>query len=155
MSTFSICKRATPERILLVDDNPMGLGARKVVLEELGCQVTAVRCSITAFERFCTEAFDLLITDYNMPKLDGIELIARVREHNPSVPIILISGFTEALGLNETNTGANTVIQKNSNEVTALTRAVTRLLARRPPKKPVRLQSNIVNRPLQTRRSAM
>ncbi len=155
MSTFSVCKRTMPERILLVDGNQMGLRARKVVLEELGCEVTAVGCSIAAFEAFCTQAFDLIITDYKMPKLDGIELIARVRERKPNIPIILISGFTEALGLNETNTGANSVIQKNSHEVVALTRAVTRLLALRPPKKPVRLQSTIVNRPLQARRSTV
>ena len=154
MSIFSVCKRTIPERILLVDDNQMGLRARQVVLEELGCQVTAVSCTDVAFEQFCTHPFDLLITDYTMPKLNGIQLIARVRERNPNLPVVLISGFTEALGLNETNTGANSVIQKNCHEVMALTRAVTRLLARKPPKKPARVQSTAVHRSLPVRNNA-
>lgn len=75
-----------------------------------------------------------------MPRLDGIELIAKIREVQPAVPIVLISGFAEALGLTDANTGADIVIQKNYHEITALTRAVERLLNRRPQRKPLRSQ---------------
>lgn len=146
MNTGTSAKRTTPERILLVDDNEMGLRARKVVLEELGYEVTAVCCSVEALQHFSTGGFSLVVTDYKMPRLDGIQFIACIREASPAIPVIMISGFAEALGLDEGNTGADIVIQKNSHEVLALTRAVTRLLTRKPPRKPVRLQTTLVNR---------
>ena len=146
MSTGTSAKRTAPERILLVDANKMGLSARKFFLEELGYEVLALCCSVEALQHFFTQPFDLIVTDYNMPRLDGIEFIARVREHKPGIPIIMLSGIAEALGLDEFNTGANIVIQKNCHEVIALTRAVTRLLVRRPPRKPVRIQTTLANR---------
>jgi hypothetical protein len=54
-----------------------------------------------------------------------------LRERNPAVPIILISGFAEVLGLDAANTGADLVIQKNCYEISTLTRGVKGLLARR------------------------
>lgn len=152
MNTGTSAKRLGSERILLVDNNGMGLRARKVVLEELGYEVTGASCSAEALQHFSTQSYSLVVTDYKMPQLNGIELIARMRESVPSVPIIMISGFAETLGLNEGNTGANVVIQKNSHEVLALTRAVTRLLTRKPPRKPVRVQTTLVNRAVVARR---
>jgi CheY-like chemotaxis protein len=134
-------KPTARERILLVDDNHFGLSVRKVVLEELGYAVTAVCCSLEAFRTFCSEGFELVVTDYRMPNLNGIELIERIRSKNPNVPIVLISGLAETLGLNQQNTGADIIVQKNAHEVVALTRAVVRLLARRVPKKAVRRQT--------------
>lgn len=130
------------ERILLVDDNHLGLVARKVVLEELGYTVTAVCSSLDALERFCSETFELVVTDYRMPHLNGIELIERIRSKKPGMPIVLISGLAETLGLNQQNTGADIIVQKNAHEVTTLTRAVVRLLARRVPKKTARKQES-------------
>jgi hypothetical protein len=56
--------------------------------------------------------------------------------------VILISGFTDTLGLNENNTGADIVIQKSSHEVGQLIRAVNRLLRKQnqPSKKPASSQ---------------
>ena len=52
--------------------------------------------------------------------------------------MILISGFTDTLGLNEANTGADVVIQKSSHEVSHLVRSVNRLLRKpsNPPESP-------------------
>jgi CheY-like chemotaxis protein len=133
-------KPTARERILLVDDNHLGLSVRKVVLEELGYTVTAVCLQLGGVRTFCSEAFELVVTDYRMPNLNGIELIERIRSKKPDVPIVLISGLAETLGLNQQNTGADIVVQKNAHEVTSLTRAVLRLLARRVPKKAVRKQ---------------
>jgi CheY-like chemotaxis protein len=130
-----LCSTVAHGRILLVDDNRAGLSVRKVVLAELGYTVVDVGCSLQALDRFCAEAFDLVVTDYRMPKLNGIELIGRIRQHQPTIPVVLISGIAEALGLNTQNTGADVVVQKSANEVTALTRGVLRLLSRKLPRK--------------------
>ena len=122
--------------ILLVDDNKHGLAVRKSVLEEMGHTVTLASSGAEALEQFAHQKFDMVITDYKMPRMDGLELIAELRELTPELPIILVSGFVDALGLNEQNTRADAVIQKSANEVSHLQRAVGRLLSRKPPKKP-------------------
>jgi len=121
--------------ILLVDDNAGGLAARKSVLEELGHKVLTATSGADALEQFAAHPFDLVVTDYRMPRMDGLELISRLRGQSPSLPIVLLSGFTEALGLAEASTGADVVLQKSANEVSHLVRAVNRLLRRKPPTK--------------------
>ena len=79
-------------RILLVDDNKMGLSARKSVLEELGYTITASACADEALTYFENDNYDLVVTDYKMPRMDGVELITRVRSHRPDVPVIMAEG---------------------------------------------------------------
>jgi len=129
-------------RILLVYDNANGLAARKSVLQELGHVVLTATSGVDALDHFAAEPFDLVVTDYKMPRMDGLELIGRLRGQAPALPIILLSGFSEALGLAEASTGADVVLQKSANEVTHLIRAVNRLLRRKPAaKKPPTSQS--------------
>ena len=125
----------TTARILLVDDNAHGLTARRAVLEELGHKIVTASNGADALELFSESKFELVVTDYKMPRMDGLELIKRLRKHTPDVPIVLVSGFVDALGLNEDNTGADAVVQKSSNEVTHLVRAVARLTTRKPARK--------------------
>ncbi len=120
-----------PARILLVDDNPHGLSARKSVLVELGATIATASTASEALECLAEQTFDLVVTDYKMPRMNGVELIARVRKQSPAIPIVLISGFVDSLGLSEDNTGADVVIQKSNNEVAHLVRAVSRLLRRK------------------------
>jgi CheY-like chemotaxis protein len=131
--------RTISARILIVDDNGMGLLARRTVLEELGHRVHTCASPQDALEHCGKTRFDVVVTDYKMPKMNGVEFIAELRKHHPAVPVILISGFTDALGLNELTTGADVVIQKSALEVGHLIRAVNRLL-RSPARKAVKSQ---------------
>lgn len=87
------------EHILLVDDEPQLLAMQGQILERLGYDVTAMNSSQEALEAFRTspETFDLLITDQTMPNLTGAELSAEVLKRRPDLPIILCTGFSEAL----------------------------------------------------------
>ena len=136
MPVRKISHTLTPGTILLVDDNKLGLSARKCVLEELGHTIWTAANGVDALEQFASRKFDLVVTDYKMPRMDGLELIAGLRKTSPELPVILISGFVDALGLSEENTGADVVIQKSANEVSHLVRSVARLLRRKPVKKP-------------------
>ena len=129
-------------RILLVDDNCLGLAARRSVLEELGHQVLTSPTAAEALELCSKHVFDVVVTDYKMPKMSGVELIGRLRKLHPATAVILISGFTDTLGLDEANTGADIVLQKSNQEVPQLVRAVSRLLRKQqqPPKKPTNSQ---------------
>jgi CheY-like chemotaxis protein len=125
-------------RILLVDDNSLGLAARRSVLEELGHKVQTAGTPMEALDLCGKQRFDVVVTDYKMPKMDGVEFIGRLRKLHPTSAVILISGFTDTLGLTEANTGADVVIQKSNHEVTHLVRSVNRLLRKQlqPAKKP-------------------
>ena len=135
-------RSASPHRatqssvILLVDDNNDGILARRSVLEELGYTVVAASSGEQALEVVEKQGVDLVVTDYKMQPLNGVELIGRLRETHPELPIILLSGFAEPLGLNAENTGASVVLQKSANELTTLLRSAKRLL--QPAKKPAK-----------------
>ena len=122
--------------ILLVDDNHHGLVARKVVLEELGYKISIARSGEEALAVYTAQPVDVVVTDFKMPKMDGIELIRQIRASDAAARIILLSGFVEPLGLSEATTGADIVISKSSGEVGNLVRSVTRLLSRKVVKKP-------------------
>jgi CheY-like chemotaxis protein len=119
--------------ILLVDDNASGLRARKSVLEELGHRISTAANGPDALEQFGRHKFDLVVTDYKMPRMDGTDLIVRLRKLEPDIPIVLLSGFVDSMGLNEDSTGADVVIMKSNNEVAHLVRAVNRLLRSKRP----------------------
>jgi CheY-like chemotaxis protein len=126
-----------------VDDNSLGLAARRSVLEELGHKVLTSGTAADALELCSKHSFDVVVTDYKMPKMNGVELISRLRKLHPATAVILISGFTDTLGLDEASTGADVVLQKSNNEVPQLIRAVNRLLRKQqaPPKKPTGSQA--------------
>src|SRR6478672_3211073 len=106
MKQLSMAKSGVAAHVLLVDDNRDGLLARKALLQELGILVTTASNGEEGYELFTQGKFDLLVTDFKMPKLNGIDLIRRVRPLQPALPIILLSGFVDTLGLDEKSTGA-------------------------------------------------
>ena len=122
--------------ILLVDDSRDGLLVRRALLEELGYTVQIAINGEEGLKLFQSSTFDVVVTDYRMPLMDGRELIERIRQVDPNARVIMLSGFVEPLGLTEQNTGADAVIAKTSNEPAHLVRSVKRLVnrgARKPP----------------------
>src|SRR5438270_12287063 len=97
-------------RVLLLDDNCLGVSARRRVLEELGHKVSTSSVPHDALESCAKQRFDVVVTDYKMPKMNGIEFIGGLRKQHPAIAVILISGLTDTLALHEANTGANGVI---------------------------------------------
>ncbi len=127
-------RASSPALILLVDDNQDGVVARRSVLEELGYTVVPACSGPDALLRVEQQEFDLIITDYKMVPMNGLELISNLRKREFQKPIILLSGFADSLGLQEESSGANIVIQKSANEITQLVRSTKRLLTT--PRKP-------------------
>ena len=137
MRSVSSQRAPSDALILLVDDNRDGVIARRSVLEELGYQVVTACCGLDALHLHEQRNPALVITDYRMSPMDGLELIAHLRQRGFQKPIILLSGFAETLGMRSENTGADVVIQKSSNEVANLVRYTKKLLT---PKKPAGTQ---------------
>ncbi|MCC6537774.1 MAG: response regulator [Bryobacterales bacterium] len=121
--------------VLMVDDNQLGLQARQAVLEEHGYVVTATGSAESALDLLQAgqARFDILITDFRLPAKTGTELINEVRAKKLPLVSVLLSGFVDAMGLNEINTGADAVLQKSSLEVPHLIRTLRSLQRRRKP----------------------
>ena len=74
--------------VLVAEDNPVNRELLKEQLQALGVQVTLAEDGLQALLRWHEGTFDLVITDVNMPKLDGYRLTQRLRELNADIPII-------------------------------------------------------------------
>ena len=122
--------------VLLVDDNRDGLLVRCSLLEEAGFSVESAINGEEGLQLFSSRKFDVVVTDYRMPRMNGVELIQKIRKLNPNIRVILLSGFVEPLGLTEENTGADVIIAKSSNEAVHLVRWVKRLANRGTSRKP-------------------
>jgi len=133
----------------MVDDNRDGVIARRSVLEELGYKVISAGCGGDALKLLDEHDFDLVVTDFRMEPMDGLELIKALRGRDFVKPIILLSGFAEALGLRADAIGADAVVQKSANEVANLLRHTKRLL--NTPKKPAASQAGSDGKPTRAR----
>jgi CheY-like chemotaxis protein len=109
---------------------------RRLLLEELGYSVEVARNGEEGLRIFESDPFDVVVSDYRMPRMNGVEFMQRVRQINPNARVILLSGFVEPMGLTEENTGADAVIAKSSNEATQLVRWIKRLINRQTVRKP-------------------
>ncbi len=79
------------ERILVVDDNELLCRLMCEILGREGYRAVPATSACQALEAFEKEEFDLLVTDFRMPGMDGVELAHAIRTRNPRVPIIVMS----------------------------------------------------------------
>jgi signal transduction histidine kinase len=85
--------------VLLVDDDEMVGEAIAAMLEEFGHRVTFANSAAEALELLNSAApFDLLVTDYAMPSMTGVELARHVRAMKPDLPIVLATGYADLAG---------------------------------------------------------
>jgi two-component system chemotaxis response regulator CheY len=79
--------------ILTVDDSPSMRKMVSFTLIGAGYQVVEAIDGIDAFEKAQTQSFDLVLTDQNMPRLDGLGLTRKLREHPQfkTVPILMLT----------------------------------------------------------------
>jgi two-component system, OmpR family, response regulator CpxR len=82
--------------ILCVDDNEQALSVRKFLLETRGYRVLTALDAESALELFREGGIDLVLSDLVMPRVDGNELVRRMKEIAPEIPAILISGSVKS-----------------------------------------------------------
>ena len=83
-------------RVVIVEDDCAMRGALAVILRGLGAQVLAeMPDGQAALELLATQHPDLILTDCQMPRLDGISLVRRLRARGDRTPVIMISGQHE------------------------------------------------------------
>lgn len=85
-----------PKRILLVDDDMLIAMSSADMLMDLGHDVVEAHSGLEALESFGDGSdFDLVITDYSMPGMNGGDLARAVRAIAPAIPILIASGYAE------------------------------------------------------------
>lgn len=82
----------SPHRILVVDDEICIRRVSAEVLAFSGYQVLAVEDGAIAWEALQANSYDLLITDHNMPRLTGVELVKKLHAARMALPVILVTG---------------------------------------------------------------
>jgi PAS domain S-box-containing protein len=103
------------ESILFVDDEAMLVNLTREMLKKLGYQVVVQTSSLEALKIFQAqpEKFDLVITDQTMPHMTGLQLAQEFRHLRPDIPIILCTGYSEKVSLqNIKAAGINDLLMK-------------------------------------------
>lgn len=101
------------KKILVVDDDPNMHRLIELYLNSEQYKITSVSSGRMALHKLKEAEFDLIISDIQMPQMDGIRMTEEIRKKNKDIPIIVISAF----GKNSHSTqareaGANLVIEK-------------------------------------------
>ena len=82
----------TKRPIMVIDDDPTILDLMVRMLSALDFDVTPIGSGIEALERFRRDHFQLVLTDLQMPGIDGWELARRLKKEEPWLPVIAITG---------------------------------------------------------------
>jgi heterodisulfide reductase subunit A len=80
-------------RILVVDDEPILRDSLKDWLEEDGFQVDKAESGPEALERVARQAYHLILLDIKMPGMDGVEVLKRVKEMRPELPVVMMTAY--------------------------------------------------------------
>ncbi len=100
-------------RILVADDEPMIREVIQMYLSEDDHAVEVAGNGREALEKFMAGEYDVVLTDRSMPELNGDELAVAVKQHRPSVPVILLTGFGDLMNAEgELPSGVDAIIAK-------------------------------------------
>lgn len=91
-----------PLRVLVVDDEPVSRDIVQKYLLADGHSVVTAASAQEGLERFRTDVFDLVVTDYAMAEMNGTQLAGSVKAVRPTQPILMLTGFSDpSLGRGE------------------------------------------------------
>ena len=120
------------EKILVVDDNEVILKILRKLLESKDYHIITAKNGLEAFQLALKEQPDLVITDYLMPKMDGVTLIQKLKSESSScsIPIIMLTAKDEVDSeVKVIDAGADDYLTKPINSKRLLAR-VKRLISR-------------------------
>jgi CheY-like chemotaxis protein len=91
-SVSSNAGQAISRRILVAEDNKSIQDVVSRILKFMGFEVALAGNGIEALSVFLDSSFDLVLTDLQMPNMDGWSLASRIKERSPNTPVVLMTG---------------------------------------------------------------
>jgi DNA-binding NtrC family response regulator len=80
-------------RVLVVDDERTVCNSCEKILSQEGYKVDVALSGEEALGKVKGDGFDLVITDWKMPKIDGLEMARRIKREKPATQVIVITGY--------------------------------------------------------------
>ncbi|MBI4871791.1 MAG: response regulator [Candidatus Riflebacteria bacterium] len=121
--------RTHSETLMVVDDDRLALEFLRDALEEAGYTVEAFLRASEALDRLRAHKFDLLVSDIDMPKMNGIAFLASIREAGLALPVIFLTGNDEiGTAIQAIRLGASDYILKTREVGQTLLLAIDRVL---------------------------
>lgn len=105
-------------KILIVDDESEICASLSSMLEWRGFEVATAANGLRAIEILKEKTFDIIMSDINMPTMDGVELLKHVVTAYPTVPVVLMTGYADYNEEDLLRIGAKTVLHKPFNSKT-------------------------------------
>lgn len=103
-------------RILVIDEEADMRNAYKSVLEKLDCQVDMAVDGLEGLDRFMNKIYDVVITEFNLDKIDGLQMLEHFQQIDAKVPVIFSSGLADETVIDEVMaSGASDFLQKPAN----------------------------------------
>lgn len=121
-------RKGNGETILVVDDEPGVLSIMLKMLEQQGYQAFGTSAPREAVEMAQTRPFALLVTDVMMPGISGTELARQIREQQPAIKCLFISGYSETNARHTEKEDATTAFLQKPFSLASLSEKVGRLL---------------------------
>jgi len=84
------------QTVLLIDDEPEILAVLQNMLKRAGFEIALAENGFAALEKLEQQQFDIVVCDYLMPKMNGIELLKKVRANKDFTPFIFFSGNSDS-----------------------------------------------------------
>jgi two-component system cell cycle response regulator len=122
------------ETILIVDDSSLSRRIMARTLESAGYEVVEAEDGVAALDRYAENPFPVVVTDIAMPRMDGLELLARLRRSEPCPEVVLLTAQRAddaAAAIQALRLGAHDYLSKEAAEGDALVLAVRRAAERR------------------------
>jgi two-component system chemotaxis response regulator CheY len=104
-------------KILVVDDSGLARRLTRKILEELGQEVDEASDGAQALERYVLERHDLVILDIVMHGMQGLDVLAKFKELNPALPVIIVTADIQRSTREQAKEqGASAVVNKPINK---------------------------------------
>ena len=87
---------ATKLKVLYVEDNQDARESTLGLLDNIFNNIATAINGEDGLDKFQKDNFDLILSDINMPKMNGIEMIIKIREINKDIPILILSAYNES-----------------------------------------------------------
>lgn len=123
-------RSAGGELVLIVDDEGPVRAAARRILEHAGYKVVEAQDVEDALLRWVEAPPDIVVTDFMMPGLNGVDLLMRLRSERPDIPALIVSGYIGDVAIDADALGPGTSLLQKPFSRTDLLQAVRALLDR-------------------------